>query len=182
MNKIDKVAKKYLETKKEQNHNILTQQEIEDNYVDWIAYYRANLGEFNRDYLGIKLAPFQDFMLDVMDDYDDTDVIASRGLSKSFITALRAIDVALLYPNSEIIVTSLTLAQANLLISEKIKNSFCAKGGMFSSPVLCQLREDKWITFKTDDQTGGLVVNFGNNSWIKAVVCGEGGRGKFLFI
>ena len=150
MNKIDKVAQKYLETQKEQNHNILTQQEIEDNYVDWIAYYRANLGEFNKDYLGIKLAPFQDIMLDIMNDYNDSDIIASRGLSKSFITALDAIDVALLYPNSEVIVTSLTMAQANLLISEKIDKTFCSIGGMFSSPVLCQLRKDGWIKFTTD--------------------------------
>ena len=178
MNKIDKVAQKYLETQKEQNHNILTQQEIEDNYVDWIAYYRANLGEFNRDYLGIKLAPFQDIMLDIMNDYNDSDIIASRGLSKSFITALDAIDVALLYPNSEVIVTSLTMAQANLLISEKIDKTFCSVGGMFSSPVLCQLRKDGWIKFTTDKDTGGIVVSFGNGSWIKAVVCGEGGRGN----
>lgn len=178
MNEVKHIAQKYIEQKQETKISRLTKQEIEDNYVDWIAYYRANLGEFNRDYLGINIAPFQEIILDVTDDYDDTDIIASRGLSKSFITALRAIDEALLYPSSEIIVTSLTLAQANLLIAEKIKNTFCAEGGMFSSPVLCQLRKDKWITFKTDDQTGGLVVNFGNNSWIKAVVCGEGGRGQ----
>ena len=56
----------------------LTKQEIEDNYVDWIAYYRANLGEFNRDYLGINLAPFQEIILDVTDDYDDTISIAAE--------------------------------------------------------------------------------------------------------
>lgn len=160
------------------NKNKLTQQEIEDNYVDWIAFYRADLSAFNEDYLGISLAPFQEIMLDVMDDYDISDIIASRGLSKSFITALRAIDVALLYPNSEVLVTSLTMAQSNLLINEKIKNMFCAKGNMFSSPILCQLRQDKWITFTTDEHTGGIIVKFGNNSFIKAVVCGESTRGS----
>lgn len=178
MNEVKHIAQKYIEQKQETKISRLTQEEIEDNYVEWIAYYRANLGEFNRDYLGINLAPFQDIMLDVMNDYDDSDIIASRGLSKSFITALDAIDVALLYPNSEIIVTSLTLAQANLLINEKIKNTFCTKGGMFSSPVLCQLKKDGWIEFKTNKETGGVIVSFGNNSKIEAVVCGEGGRGQ----
>ena len=177
MNEAHNIAQKYLENK-ETVHTKLSQKEIEDNYVDWIAYYRADLAAFNEDYLGIPLAPFQEIMLDVMDDYDISDIIASRGLSKSFITALRAIDVALLYPNSEVLVTSLTMAQSNLLINEKIKNMFCAKGNMFSSPVLCQLRQDKWITFTTDEHTGGLIVKFGNNSFIKAVVCGESTRGS----
>ena len=182
MNEVKHIAQKYIEQKQETKISRLTQEEIEDNYVEWIAYYRANLGEFNRDYLGINLAPFQEFILDIMNDYDDSDIIASRGLSKSFITALDAIDVELLYPNSEVVVTSLTMAQANLLINEKINKTFCSNGGMFSSPVLCQLRQDGWIKFTTDKDTGGIVVSFGNGSWIKAVVCGEGGRGKILFI
>ena len=179
MNENKKVIEKYIEhSAEEEKDRKLTEQEIEDNYVDFIAFYRANLNVFNEDYLGIKLAPFQEFMLDVMDDYDIADIIASRGLSKSFITALRAVDVALLYPNSEILVTSLTMAQSNLLINEKIKNMFCAVGNMFSSPVLCKLREEKWITFTTDEHTGGIIVKFGNNSFIKAVVCGESTRGS----
>ena len=156
----------------------LTKEQRYDNLLDNIARFRADLPYFNEEYLGIKNALFQKQIITTMADNDVTDVIASRGLSKSFLVAEFALDIALLYPSSEILVTSMTLAQSNLIINEKIKNGFCAEGTMFSSPVLCQLRKDKWITFHTDENTGGLVVLFGNGSWIKAVVCGEGARGN----
>ena len=163
---------------KDHENRILTKEERYDNLLDNIARFRADLPYFNEEYLGIKNALFQKQIITTMADNDVSDIIASRGLSKSFLVAEFALDIALLYPMSEILITSMTLAQSNLIIQEKIKNLFCAENTMFSSPILCQLRKDKWINFKTDENTGGMVVTFGNGSWIKAVVCGEGARGN----
>ena len=175
----NKAVLDYLQNNKNDIKQKLTKEQKYDNLLDNIARFRADLPYFNEEYLGIKgNALFQKQIITTMADNDVTDIIASRGLSKSFLVAEFALDIALLYPSSEILITSMTLAQSNLIINEKIKNGFCAEGTMFSSPVLCQLRKDKWITFHTDENTGGLVVLFGNGSWIKAVVCGEGARGN----
>lgn len=85
--------------------------------------------------------------------------------------------MALLYPNSSIMITSLTLSQSNLIISEKIERIFCKEGTPWSSPVLVQLKKDGWIKFKKNDTGDGRVVEFGNGSKIYAVACGEGTRG-----
>jgi hypothetical protein len=157
-------------------------QTINDNILDNIARYRADWNYFNETYLDIKdIVLFQKMILTTVADNDVIDVIASRGLSKSFITALCALDIALLYPKSEILVVSKTIGQANLIITEKIKNGFCAKGTKFASPVLVQMRKDNYIRIVADDY-GCMQVIFGNGSTIKAIVCGEGGRGKNFII
>ena len=74
-------------------------------------------------------------------------------------------------------ITSLTLSQSNLIISEKIERIFCKEGTPWSSPVLVQLKKDGWIKFKKNDTGDGRVVEFGNGSKIYAVACGEGTRG-----
>ncbi len=178
MEKTNQAIVDYIQNNQNEIKQKLTKEQKYDNLLDNIARFRADLPYFNEEYLGIHNALFQKQIITTMSDNDVSDIIASRGLSKSFLVAEFALDIALLYPSSEILITSMTLAQSNLIINEKIKNGFCAEGTMFSSPVLCQLRKDKWITFHTDENTGGLVVLFKNGSWIKAVVCGEGARGN----
>lgn len=86
--------------------------------------------------------------------------------------------MALLYPMSSILITSMTLSQSNNVIDEKIDKIFTTEGTAFSSPILCQLRKDGWIKFKTDPNTSARYVEFGNGSKIFAVNCGESARGK----
>ena len=53
--------------------------------------------------------------------------ICSRGLSKTFIVGLGAIVKMNLYPYSEVIVTSSTIAQANKMVEDKIRDEIIKK-------------------------------------------------------
>lgn len=167
---------------KENNKNKgLTKEQKEQNIIEWTTFYRRNLDIFNEDYLGIKnLCVMQRQMINTISDSDVSATVASRGLSKSFCIGLTAIDYALLYSNCTIGITSLTLSQSNLIISEKIERIFCKEGTAWSSPVLVQLKKDGWIKFKKNDTGDGRVVEFGNGSKIIALACGEGTRGQRL--
>ena len=71
----------------------------------------------------------------------------------------------------------MTLGQSNKIIDEKIDILLSSdKKGI--SPILKQLRKDKYIEFVKDKTTDARVVNLGNGSKIFAVNCGEGGRGS----
>lgn len=150
-----------------------------DRIKDWCTVYRRNLDLFNRDYLDIKnLAPFQNIMINSIADNDICVDICSRGISKSFSTALVALDLSLLYSNNKILVVAKNLTQANILVDEKINKIFCSKNSPWSSPVLVKLREEGWITFAVDKETGGKIVRFGNGSEILCAPCIESLRGK----
>jgi hypothetical protein len=144
----------------------------------WTTLYRRNLDLFNHDYLGISTAFFQDIMINTMADNEVCDDVCSRGLSKTYCTALFAMDWALLYPESKILITAKTLTQANLIVDEKINKIFCSKGTPWSSPILCRLRDDGWLKFGVDKETGGKTVTLGNGSEILSAPCIDSLRGK----
>lgn len=154
-----------------------TQSEIEENIIEWTTFYRRNLDLFTIDILEINLKLFQRQLLLELQEGEVSDVVTSRGLSKTFMTAIFAMDMALLYSNQEILITSFTLSQSNLIISDKIDKelSHPATG---ISPVLRQLRADGWFKFKKDKNTDAEYIEFANNSKIFAVNCGESARGK----
>lgn len=148
-----------------------------NRYKHWITFWRRNIDIFAEDVLGLKLKPFQKIMLLEMADGDITDIVASRGLSKTYITALFAIIMCLLYSKQEVLVVSFTLSQSNGLIEEKIMRELTdPKNGQ--SPILRQMIIDGWIQFKKDQNTNARIVEFGNNSKIYAAVCGESTRGS----
>jgi len=152
-----------------------TKRDQDRNYVDWQLFYLENLDIFTEDFLKIPLHHFQrQILLDCWEN-DIMDIIASRGLSKSFTCGILATDLALLLPGINILITSMTLGQSNKIINEKIDVLLSGdKKGI--SPILKQLRKDGYIQFKKDDTGDGKVVEFGNGSKIFAVCCGEGGR------
>lgn len=161
-----------------QEHNSkLTKQQIEENVIEWCTFYRRNFDIFNEDYLGIKINPTQKMMINVMCDNDISDIICSRGGAKSFDVGLTGIDFALLYPNCQILIVSMTINQSNLIIDEKIDKIFCTKGTRWSSDILCMLRDEGWIQFKTNANTSARYVEFGNGSKIFATCAGESSRG-----
>ena len=162
-----------------QEHNSkLTKQQVEENVIEWCTFYRRNLDIFNEDYLGVKINPTQKIMINTMSDNDISDIICSRGGAKSFDVGLMALDFALLYPNCQILIVSMTINQSNLIIDEKIDKIFCTKGTRWSSDVLCMLRDEGWIQFKTNANTSARYVEFGNGSKIFATCAGESSRGK----
>lgn len=156
----------------------LSKEEKEENVIEWTTFFRRNLDIFNEDYLEIKVSQFQKQRINSWSDNEVQDTLSSRGSAKTFDIGIFAIGLACLYSGCQILITSMTLSQSNLIIDEKIDKIFCSEGTRWSSPILCQLRKDGWIEFSKDPNTGARIVNFGNNSKIFAVNCGDSARGK----
>ena len=174
----DKELIEVIKNVKKNTSNRLTEEEIEENIIEWTTFYRRNLDIFNEDFLDIKISQFQKQRINSWDDNEVQTTIASRGSAKTFDVGLFSLDMAVLYSGCQILITSMTLSQSNLIIDEKIDKIFTTEGTRWSSPVLCQLRKDGWIKFKKDDNTGARIVEFGNGSKIFAVNCGDSARGK----
>ena len=155
----------------------LTKEQVEENIIHWCTAYRRNLDLFNEDYLGIKVNLTQKIMINTMADNDIADIVCSRGGAKSFDVALAAYDFALLYPNCQILIVSMTINQSNLIIDEKMDKIFATKGTRWSSDILCQLRDDGWIQFKTNANTSARYVEFGNGSKVFATCASDSSRG-----
>ena len=147
------------------------------NYADWQIFFLNNLDIFVEEYLEIPLHYFQKQLLLDCWKNDIEDIIASRGLSKSFCIGILANSLALLLPTVQIGISSLTIGQSNKIIAEKIDELLTSeKRGI--SPVLKQLRKDGYIQFINDRTTDAKIVKYGNGSKIFAINCGEGGRGS----
>ena len=168
-------------TRKKQH---LTPQQKEENVIEWTTFMRRNWDIFIEEFLEIPLFPYQRNMLLEIQDGEVVTLICSRGSSKSFCTAIAAVAACLLRSNYNVIIVSLTLAQSNLLISSKIDKELSnEKTGI--SPVLRQLRKDGWMEFKKDQNTGGLIVEFGNGSTIRSFALAEslrGNRGQMVIL
>ena len=168
------LSKLALESKNKKK-NIKTKEEEDRNIAEWQMFYLSNLDIFTEEFLEIPLHYFQKQILLQAWDSDVDDIVASRGLSKSFVISILANDLALLMPNIQIAVTSMTLGQANKILNDKIGELLCGdKRGI--SPILRQMRKDGYIKFGKDDTGNGAVINYGNGSKIFSVLCGEGGR------
>ena len=151
--------------------------ELDKKYADWQIFYLNNLDIFVEEYLQIPLHYFQKQLLLDCWKNDIEDIIASRGLSKSFMIGILANNLALLLPTVQIGISSLTIGQSNKIINEKIDELLTSeKRGI--SPILKQLRKDGYIQFLNDKTTEAKIVKYGNGSKIFAVNCGEGGRGS----
>ena len=138
---------------------------------EWASFYRTRPDIFVEDYLGITLKPFQKILLYVMIHYNYTMFFASRGLGKSFLTALYCVVRCILYPGTKIVIAAKTKEQAMNLVAEKI-------------PELMQISETGMIereidgSIKTSMNTPDPNVFFLNGSWIKVVPATQNARSK----
>lgn len=87
---------------------------FDDTIIDWTTFYRRNIHRFVEHYFGIKLHFYQKIMLYLMHKSPLVVLLCARAVSKSFITAIYACAVCCLYPNSKVLVASLTKKQAGL--------------------------------------------------------------------
>lgn len=88
-----------------------------------------------------------------------------------------AISLALLLPGVNILLTSKTLGQSNLIIDEKI-DMLLSSDTKGISPILKQLKKDGFIRFGKSETGDGKIVYLGNGSKIYSAHCGESSRGK----
>ncbi|MED1125524.1 terminase large subunit domain-containing protein [Bacillus atrophaeus] len=138
---------------------------LREGFKKWTAYYRANPHRFARDYLGVNLFLYQMLLLWAMNKYSFFMYIAARGQGKSYLIAIYCVIRAILYPQSNIVISSGTKGQARLIITEKI---FALKR---SSPNVAREISE----FKTG--ANECFVAFTNGSKITAVTSGDSARG-----
>ena len=135
-----------------------------ENY--WGPYYRAYPHLFVLDYFQIKIHPFQQFLIYEIDKAEQSSIIATRGLGKSWILAVYACTRAVLYPGSKILVAAKRKKQAKLLITSKIMDDIYKKSEALR-------REIKSLQNNNNE----CRVEFWNGSIIEAVVSNDDARG-----
>lgn len=122
--------------------------------------------------LGIKLRPFQMVMIYLMGISDVFFAICSRGISKTFIVGLASIVKMNLFPYSEVVVTSSTVAQANKMVEDKIRDELIKK----LSPYLLYMYEKEYIVI-TKPEDGYRIENKLNGSTMRILPCQDSSRG-----
>jgi hypothetical protein len=132
----------------------------------WVTLFRRNPHRFIEMYFGIKLYPFQILMIWVLQRSNLAYIVASRAASKTWIIAVWALTLAVLYPGMKIVVCSKTLKQGGLILSEKLTSL------MSSHPNVA--REIKSIT--TNANTYEAIFHCGSS--IKVVPSSESARGS----
>jgi len=85
----------------------------------WCSYYRANPQRFAHDYLHLNPHLFQKILLIMMNLCTTTVFIGSRGIGKTFLSAVFCVIRAILYPGTKIVIASGTRGQA-INVLEKI--------------------------------------------------------------
>lgn len=150
---------------------ILTRSEhMLEQYELWIAYWRENPHRFVKEYLGIEsLKDFQEIILHDMFHVKNYMYLASRAQGKTFITALFAVCVCILYPGTKVVVAAGKKGQAMKIVTEKIPEL------MQMSPIL-KSELDNNGKLRTSLNTDDPNVEFLNGSWIKIVTATENAR------
>ena len=135
--------------------------------VAWYAaYYRANPQRFVKDILCIDLHWFQSILIWAMMHYNFFDFIASRGIGKSFLTAVFCVCRCILYPGTKVVVVSGTLKQANEVLL-KIQDELMPKSAFLR-------QEIKKCTIGVQD----AEIIFHNGSWIRTRPSTDNARGN----
>lgn len=88
------------------------------NFETWVGFWRANPHRFITDYLGLVLYDFQKILIYMMNEYPNFIYVASRGLAKSTLTLLYALQRAILYPEQRILVVCPVKSQSRNFIKK----------------------------------------------------------------
>lgn len=137
---------------------------------DLASFYREHPHEFAIDYLGIPLRPFQKILLYVMFHKNMVNIIACRGLGKSWLIAVYAVVKCILYPGSKVCVTSSKLKQA-IEVLKKITNDLMINNGAGSDRLKAEIKK---FQFHGEDP----MIMFNNGSFIYAVAANQNARSK----
>lgn len=142
------------------------EKKIMDTVAWYAAYYRANPQRFVKDILCIDLHWFQSILIWAMMHYNYFDFIASRGIGKSFLTAVFCVCRCVLYPGTKVVVVSGTLKQANEVLL-KIQDELMPKSAFLR-------QEIKKCTIGVQD----AEIIFWNGSWIRTRPSTDNARGN----
>ena len=142
------------------------QEKIMQGAAVWCSYYRSNPHRFAEDYLHLKLHLFQKILLVMMNVSTTFVFIASRGLGKTFLSAIFCCIRCILYPGTKICIASGTRGQS-VNVLEKIQTELRPR-----SPELCNEIADIKVN------TTNAQILFKNGSFIKVVTASDNARGK----
>lgn len=141
---------------------------IMNGVAEWCAFYRENIHRFVADYLHVELRLFQKIILLMMNICTITVFIASRGIGKSYLSAIFCVCRCILYPGTKICIASGTRGQS-LNVLEKIDLELKQ-----NSPELrVEIDERQSKVNGTDAR-----IVFKNGSFIKVVTAGDSARGS----
>lgn len=129
----------------------------------WASFYRKYPFMFCKDYLGLNLKLFQKILLYLMFNFNFFMFIASRGLGKSWLTAVFCVCKAILYSKCQIVVASGNLKQGTQIIKyiDAMKKE-------------CECL-DRSISY-LNDKPNTAKVEFWNGSTITVVASNAGAR------
>lgn len=134
------------------------------------SFFREHPHLFAKRFLNVKLKPFQEILLYEMFHNNYVNYVASRGQGKSWITALYAIIKCILYPGSQICVTSKRLKQA-VSVLHKIRDDFLVKNEWGSELLRGEIKS---VLLNGDEPQ----IIFHNGSVIYAIAANQNARSK----
>ncbi len=134
----------------------------------WCSFYRSNPHRFASDYLHLNLHLFQKILLVMMNLSSVTVFIGSRGIGKSFLSAVFCTVRCILYPGTKICIASGTRGQG-INVLEKIILELKP-----NSPELAGEIDEKQSKI---NGTNAQIV-FKNTSYIKVVTASDSARGN----
>lgn len=134
----------------------------------WTAYYRANIHRFAKDYLHLELKLFQKILLVEMNVCTVFCFIGTRGIGKTFLTAVFCVIRCILYPGTKICIVSGTKGQG-IQVLEKIIMELKPL-----SPELAGEIDEK----TTQINNTKAQIGFKNTSYIKVVTASDNARGN----
>lgn len=136
--------------------------------AQWCSYYRANPHRFAKDYLHLNLHLFQKILIVMMNWSSTTAFIGSRGIGKSFLSAVFCVIRCILYPGTKICIASGTRGQS-INVLEKIILELKP-----NSPELAAEIDEK----ETKINGTNAQIVFKNSSYIKVVTASDSARGN----
>lgn len=143
-------------------------EKILSGVAQWCAYYRANPHRFAKDYLHLNLHLFQKILIVMMNWSSTTAFIGSRGIGKTFLSAVFCVIRCILYPGTKICIASGTRGQS-INVLEKIMLELKP-----NSPELAAEIDEK----ETKINGTNAQIVFRNSSYIKVVTASDSARGN----
>lgn len=134
----------------------------------WCSYYRENPHRFAHDYLNLTLKKFQQILLNMMFHSTNITNLATRGIGKTFMSAVFACCKCILYPGTKVVVVSKTRNQANEVL-EKIQKELIPNSSLLANE----------IDLKSIIISGQKAqILFKNTSYIKVATANDNSRGN----
>ena len=130
------------------------------------AYYRANPSRWVEDFVpGLRLRIYQKIILWAMAHNDMSYIVASRGLSKTFMMGIYCLFKCVCYPRSHLVVVSYTLKQGKEVLL-KITDDIMPRSALIRGEIS-----------KVSIGQNDCSIYFKNNSWIRVVTATQSSRG-----